>query len=185
MRRPLRRCAPLDTPATQDAPSAAADVSRAKIMIVDDEPIAIKVVQKHLQEIGCNSFVTTTESKHALEMIHREMPDLVLLDIMMPDINGLELLRRIRSVGPFQYLPIIIVTAHAEPSVKREALDSGATDFLAKPVDPNELAPRVRNVLAAKAYQDHLAGYAERLEREVRERTEELLAMRQRLRSAR
>ena len=110
-------------------------LNRAKIMVVDDEPGIIKAVAKHLRGIGCSQLVTTTDSSQALELIRNEQPDLILLDIMMPQVTGLELLRLVRAESQLRHLPVIILTAHADPATKREALEAGATDFLGKPVD--------------------------------------------------
>ncbi len=160
-------------------PAHEASLEDAVIMIVDDEPINIKAVRKYLEGFGYKRFVATTDSSQALDMIRRERPDVVLLDIMMPHVNGLELLRMMRNDPGLQYLPVIILTAYCDAQTKRQALETGATDFLAKPVDPSELAPRVRNALIVKMYQDHLLNYAEQLEHEVRQRTQQLSATRQ------
>lgn len=157
---------------------AASDLVRAKIMIIDDEPVNGRVLKKYLRRIGYESFHLITDATEALDAIRMSCPDLVLLDLMMPRLNGMDLLRQIRSEDALQNLPVIILTAHSSPSNKLEALEAGANEFLAKPVDPHELAPRVRNVLAVKARHDHLAECARRLEQEVQRRTEELLAAR-------
>ena len=146
----------------------------AKIAIIDDEPINIKVARRHLQNVGYQAFVTTSDASTAFEMISREQPDVVLLDVMMPQVNGLDLLRLIRADRHLQHIPVLILTASTEAQIKLEALESGATDFLAKPVDPNELVPRIRNALIVKAHHDHLARYSEQLEEQVRARTVEL-----------
>jgi diguanylate cyclase (GGDEF)-like protein len=86
-------------------------------------------------------------------------PDILLLDLDMPDINGFEVLSAVRAHHDYKYLPVIILTASEDPDSKLKALEMGATDFLSKPVDPSELALRVRNTLSAKAYQDQLAYY--------------------------
>ncbi len=146
----------------------------AKVLIVDDEPVNIKVVRKHLQLAGYHNFVTTAESPRAMETVAAEMPDVVLLDVMMPQVNGLQILEWIREDPRLQHIPVIILTASSDSETKLKALTLGATDFLAKPVDPNELLPRLRNVLTVKAHQDHLAGYSAKLEAEVRRRTAEV-----------
>jgi putative two-component system response regulator len=146
----------------------------AKIMIVDDEPVNVKVVRKHLQGAGYLNFVTTTDSTQCMEILQREKPDLILLDVMMPQINGLQILEWIRSDERYKHLPVVILTASTDSTTKLAALNLGATDFLPKPIDSNELLPRVRNVLTVKAHQDHLASYSEQLEREVQRRTAEL-----------
>ncbi len=145
-----------------------------KILIVDDEPINLQVARKHLLLAGYKQFVLTADPTEVLALLEQEHPDLVLLDIMMPGMSGLELLRAIRARDDFGHLPILILTALDDREVKSEALNGGATDFLTKPVDPTELLPRVRNALAIKAHHDHLQHYASELERTVRARTAEL-----------
>ncbi len=149
----------------------------ARIMIVDDEPINIKVVRKYLQQLGYQTFITTTESDRAISMIRREVPDVLLMDVMMPT-NGLDILQELRQDDLTAHLPVIILTAATDRETKLRALELGATDFLAKPVDSSELAPRVRNALVVRSYQNYLAGYAERLEQAVEKRTAELAASR-------
>ena len=150
----------------------------ARIAIVDDEPINIKVARKYLQGVGYHQFVTTTDSTTAVSMIAGESPDVVLLDIMMPLVSGIDILRAVRADSRLCHIPILILTASTDAQTKLMALESGATDFLAKPVDPNELVPRIRNALIVKAHHDHLARYSEQLEEQVRARTRELEASR-------
>jgi putative two-component system response regulator len=151
----------------------------AAIMIVDDALTNIKVVRKHLQTVGYENFLTTEDSTAAFDMMRRAQPDLVLLDVMMPQVSGLDILRQMRSDERLCHVPVLILTAATDAKTKVEALELGATDFLAKPVDPNELVPRVRNALIVKAHQDHLSSYSEQLEREVQLRTAELATSRQ------
>jgi len=156
--------------------AASVDVT-ARIMIVDDEPINIKVARKYLQQLGYENFITTTDSGEAVSIVLQETPDVLLLDVRMPT-NGLEILRDLRQNAQSAYLPVIILTATTDAETKLLALDLGATDFLAKPVDPNELAPRVRNALVVRKYQNQLINNAEQLERTVERRTAELEASR-------
>lgn len=128
-------------------------------MIVDDEPINIDVVQAFLEEDGYSEFVTVEDSRQALEVLEKKRPDLLLLDLMMPHVSGFDILRRLRNQPKFEFLPVIILTAATDTANKLQALELGATDFLAKPLDHSELSLRVRNTLAAKAYQDQLAYY--------------------------
>ncbi|VAX39380.1 Response regulator [hydrothermal vent metagenome] len=144
------------------------------IAIVDDEPINIKVAQKYLEMDGYKNFVTTTEPQNALSIFRKSPPDMILLDIMMPEISGIDLLRTMRDDETLSHIPVVILTASGSAELKKEALDLGANDFLAKPIDPNELLPRVRNVLALKKYQDQLSEYANNLENIVLQRTEDL-----------
>jgi DNA-binding response OmpR family regulator len=147
----------------------------AKIMLVDDDAVTIAVVRRHLESVGYHDFVVCTSAILALEQLRQERPDMVLLDVVMPDVNGLQILRQLREDEDLSRTPVIILTASTNPETKLRALESGATDFLAKPVDPSELVLRVRNVLNVKAFQDHLASYAEGLERAVSQRTAQLV----------
>jgi cyclic di-GMP phosphodiesterase len=146
----------------------------SKILIVDDEPINVKLVRKYLKMQGYHNFITTSESPQVLELVERERPDLLLLDVMMPVMSGLDVLRELRAVPGGRYLPVIVLTALNDRSVRLEALELGAADFLSKPLDVAELMPRVRNVLMAKAYQNRLAGHSAELEAAVGERTRQL-----------
>jgi signal transduction histidine kinase len=148
----------------------------AKIMIVDDEPTTARLVRRYLEDVGFDSFVLHTDSVTAIDVIACEQPDVVLLDVMMPHVSGLEILSEIRQHEPLAQVPVIILTAALAAETKLAALELGAADFLAKPVDSSELILRVRNVLSAKALRDHLADYAGELERTVSLRTAQLTA---------
>ena len=128
----------------------------AVIMMVDDEPITMEVSQAFLEEAGYRNFVLVDESPKAIDIIEQRRPDVVLLDLMMPEVSGFDILRALRANDDLKHLPVIVLTSSVDSETKLEALELGATDFLAKPVDPSELRLRVRNTLAAKAYQDQL-----------------------------
>ena len=132
-------------------------LTRARVMIVDDEPIMIDVVQAFLEDAGYANFLTTEDSRQALDLMLHERPDVLLLDLLMPGKSGFELLNEIRAEPRLRYMPVIVLTAASDADTKLQALELGATDFLAKPVDPSELTLRLRNALAFKAYQDQLA----------------------------
>ncbi|SRR6056297_544968 len=146
----------------------------SRVMIVDDEEINVDVVQAYLEEEGFTNFITTTDSREAINLAQRHKPDLVLLDINMPHVNGLQILRTMRLDAQLKRIPTVILTAETGAENKLKALRLGATDFLAKPVDPSELMLRLENVLAAKVYYDYLREYSDSLEHQVRERTAEL-----------
>ena len=148
----------------------------ARIMVVDDEPINIKVVCEHLKDAGFRDFVTTTDPRQAMAVLEQHNPDILLLDIAMPEISGLEVLRMLRAEYNGAQLPVIILTAIEDREVKASALELGATEFLTKPLDPTDLLPRVLNALAAKAHHDRLQQSALELECQVQARTAELLA---------
>ena len=111
-------------------------------MIVDDEPVNVKVVHKYLRDAGYVNFITTTDSTTCMETLKAEQPDIVLLDVMMPQVNGLQILEWIRADKRFKHIPVLILTASTDSTTKLSALKLGATDFLPKPVDPHELLPR-------------------------------------------
>jgi putative two-component system response regulator len=137
------------------------------IMIVDDVAVNVKVVQAHLTAAGFEDFVMVTEAAQVMANLRRCQPDILLLDIMMPDISGLDILKEIREDEQFGLTPVLILTGAESRELKREALRLGATDFLNKPVDAEELVPRVRNALLVKRHQDEL-------EARVQARTAEL-----------
>lgn len=139
----------------------------ARIMLLDDEELNLLLIESYLRDVGYSDFVTETDPRRAMAVINSEQPDIVLSDICMPGMSGLELLAALRKTERHRHLPILLLTASTEPSLKLEALRLGASDFLAKPVDPSELALRVRNVLAAKTLHDEARQYSERLERQV------------------
>ncbi|KPJ98254.1 MAG: hypothetical protein AMJ60_08945 [Desulfobacterales bacterium SG8_35] len=128
-------------------------------MIIDDEPITLEMVQAFLEEAGYTNFILVEKSTEAMEHILNSEPDILLLDLMMPEVSGYDILTQVRELPKLRYLPIIILTAATDTESKLRALDLGATDFLAKPVDPSELSLRVRNTLAAKSYLDKLSYY--------------------------
>lgn len=155
------------------------NTKHARIMIVDDEELNILVARKHLADAGYSNFLTVTDSSTAVARIKDEKPDLILLDIMMPEVSGLDILHLLSLEDRLQHIPVLILSASTDNDLKRVCLELGVTDFLSKPVDPCELLPRVRNVLLNKHYRDQLAQHAEQLEQQVRQRTAELAASRE------
>lgn len=136
-----------------------ARLRKATIMMIDDEPITIEVLKEFLEEAGYQNFVSTSESRDALNLIETERPDVILLDLKMPHISGFDILKAMRANKKMRHIPVIVLTSATDAETKLKALELGATDFLAKPVDSSELFLRLRNTLAAKAYQDRLTYY--------------------------
>jgi diguanylate cyclase (GGDEF)-like protein len=145
--------------ASAEPANAFAALTNSKVMMVDDDPIMLEVVQTYLEEAGYTSFVTTSDPTQAMELLVKQRPDLLLLDLMMPKVSGFDILAQVRAHEELRYTPIIMLTAESEGSAKLKALELGATDFLLKPVDPSELRLRLRNALAFKAYQDRLSDF--------------------------
>jgi diguanylate cyclase len=134
-------------------------LTQATIMMVDDEETTMEIMRAYLEDAGYQHFVLVEDSSLAMECIEEYRPDILLLDLMMPNVPGFEILRQVRNHSKLKHLPVIILTSSSDAETKLQALDWGATDFLAKPVDPSELKLRVRNTLAARAYQNQLAYY--------------------------
>ncbi|MEO1525121.1 MAG: HD domain-containing phosphohydrolase [Planctomycetota bacterium] len=156
-------------------------LATAKIAVVDDEELNIEIVQGHLRHEGYQNFFRSTDSTQALELFRRVQPDVVLMDVVMPGMTGLEVLAAMREDESMVHIPVIVLTADDGADTKMHALRLGPSDVLYKPVDATEMLLRVRNVLTVKAYQDHLAGHSQELERMVRERTADLAASRRRI----
>lgn len=140
--------------APEDAERLITDLT---VMMVDDEPLLTEVIGTYLEDAGHRELVAVNDPSRALETIRARQPDLLLLDLVMPGISGFDILREIRADEQLRYTPVIVLTAASDPPTKLKALDMGATEFLAKPVDPSELVLRVRNALVLKMYQDKLA----------------------------
>ncbi|MCC6006648.1 MAG: response regulator [Rhodobacteraceae bacterium] len=134
----------------------------ALILVVDDQPANIDVLQMRLESQGYD--IATAENGHeALARIAELQPDLVLLDVMMPGIDGLEVCRRVRADPGQPYMPIVMVTAKADRNDIVAGLDAGADDYLTKPVDQTELMARVRSMLRIKMLQDKVRAQADAL----------------------
>ncbi len=131
----------------------------ATIMLIDDEPTTLDILQALLEDAGYRHFITTSQSNQAMELIGNQNPDVILTDLNMPEVSGFDILKVIRAHVRHQHIPVIVLTSADDATTKLQALQLGATDFLAKPVDPSELALRLRNTLAAKAHQDRLTNY--------------------------
>lgn len=134
-----------------------AQIDNAVIMMVDDEPILLELLQSFLEDQGYKNFVAIEDSTQALDSMHEYHPDILLLDLKMPKLGGLDIIKLIRKDSYLKRLPIIVLTSSTDSETKLKALELGATDFLAKPVDASELALRLRNTLTVKTYQDQLA----------------------------
>lgn len=176
----------LRTPDTLVMPRNEPVCGDALITIVDDDAYNVLVVRKMLQQAGYTRFATTTDSNCVVDMIRREPPELLLLDIMMPGLSGLEIAQIIRDGEPaISQTPIIVLTASTEREVRNDALRLGVSDFLSKPVDPCELVLRVNNTITAKARFDELSRLSHSLDELVQSKTRELEARTRQLEESR
>ncbi len=139
------------------------DTPQLCILIVDDEPMNIRTLEGLLYGQPYE-LMTATSGAEALMLIEENPPDLILLDVMMPQMNGLEVCQRLKSNPNYRLIPIVIVTALSEIADRVKALEAGADDFLSKPVDGMELIARVRSLLRVhQLYAEIERATAERL----------------------
>ncbi|MBT7862310.1 MAG: sigma-54-dependent Fis family transcriptional regulator, partial [Gemmatimonadetes bacterium] len=117
-----------------------------KILIVDDEPFNVDVLEQELEEQGYET-CAANNGERALEILAEEKPDLVLLDWMMPGMDGIEVLQRMRATQEWQRIPVIMLTARTTTEDKVRGLDAGADDYVTKPIDEAELSARIRAML--------------------------------------
>ncbi len=146
-----------------------------KILIVDDQETNVRLMETLLQAEGYAT-VAATNGREALTLAEAEKPDLILLDIMMPDMDGFEAVKHLKEDPVTQSIPVIMITALDDQETKIRALESGAEEFLTKPIVRVDLTMRVRNLLRLKKYGDLLSDQKAVLEDLVRIRTAELEA---------
>ena len=153
------------------------------ILVVDDQPQNIELLVAHLVPQGYQ-IVTATNGEEALSKLASHQIDLILLDIVMPGMDGYTLTARIRKDSTHRQLPIILVTALKDREDRIKGIDAGCDDFISKPIDKLELLARVRSLLKVKAYNDLMNNYRDELEREVSNRTDDLKTALQRIKNA-
>ena len=124
-------------------------------MIVDDEPVVAEVLRRLLVKEGYHADVFN-DGQAALDALPEVRPHLVLLDVNMPGLSGMDVCRRLKQDPAYRLTPVVMVTGQAQRDARLEGLEAGADDFLAKPVDPQELMIRVRSLVRIKRYTDDL-----------------------------
>ena len=146
---------------------------RAKILIVDDEVRERKLLEFLCRGLG-HDVIFAKNGSDGVDMAARELPDLILMDVMMPTMDGFKATERIKGSDVTGHTPVIILTSLDEPESRIKGISKGANDYLTKPFDRNELALRIRNNLMIKNYLDLLKDQNKELERKVAEKTEEI-----------
>ena len=137
-------------------------MENAKILVVDDEPVNIELISGYLERDY--EIIPAYSGKEAIEKVGLEKPDVVLLDIMMPQMSGYEVCEKIKKEGSTRSIPVVMVTALSELEDKIKAIEAGADDFLTKPINSLELKTRVRSLLKGKYYYDQLVRNKEQME---------------------
>jgi signal transduction histidine kinase len=136
-----------------------------RILIVDDEEANVLLLERMLSRAGYGFLTSTTDSRQAVRLFHESHADLVLLDLMMPFLDGYAVMEQILAEQPESaYVPILVLTADVTPQALRRALSAGAKDFLTKPFDQTELLLRVKNLLETRFLNVSLHDQVHRLE---------------------
>ena len=150
----------------------AADILNAKILIVDDQAANIRLLEQLLAGDGYTALTSTTNPQEVCDLHRRHHYDLILLDLLMPEMDGFEVLEALKDVEVDSYVPVLVITA--QPGHKLRALQAGAKDFVSKPFDLVEVKTRIHNLLEVRLQYRQIAEHNVRLEQTVLERTAEL-----------
>src|SRR4051812_40813285 len=129
--------------------------TNGRVLIVDDYEANLSALRLLLERQGYD-VMTASNGRDALHVVHRERPDLVLLDVVMPEISGLEVCASLKTVVETSLTPVVLVSAVQERTLRLEGIDAGADDFLNKPIDPEELYARVKSLIRLKRLTDDL-----------------------------
>ncbi|MCK9202402.1 MAG: response regulator [Gallionella sp.] len=148
------------------------DILHGKILIVDDKEANILLLERMLRSAGYVSISTTMDPARVCELHRKNRYDLILLDLLMPGMNGFQVMESLKEIEPGGYLPVLVITA--QPDQKLHALETGAKDFVSKPFELAEVLVRVHNMLEVRLLHKELHNYNDVLEQRVRERTAEL-----------
>jgi len=148
----------------------------ARILIVDDEPGNIDLLRRVLERAGFHKLESTCDPREAAALYVKTRPDLILLDLHMPHLDGFAVMDRLNQIAEASYLPILMLTGDLTPEARRDALSRGAKDFVNKPFNPDEVLLRIRTLLETRFLYLQIQSQNQMLEAKVRERTRELEA---------
>ena len=152
------------------------DIRRARILVVDDEPVNVQLLEYLLKTTGYENVFSTNDPRQVVSLHLKHRFDLIILDLHMPGMDGFDVMEALKPLESDSWLPVLVVTA--EPEKKLAALEAGARDFIGKPFDTVEVMTRIRNLLEVRLLHRESRDYGAQLEREVRERTAELARFR-------
>jgi len=136
-------------------PTADRSLEAPKVLLVDDNTANLQVLRENLDGLGYKLLIAKS-GKSALEIVRKACPDLLLLDIMMPEMDGYEVCRRLKAAEESRHIPVIFLTAMADAEDEAKGLALGAVDYITKPINPDLVRARVRNHLELKRHRDHL-----------------------------
>src|SRR5688572_20305314 len=149
-------------------------VTNARILIVDDEPASVDVLRRVLERGGYLQIESTTDARGTVALYNDYQPDLILLDLHMPHLDGLQVMDALNRVIEASYLPILMLTGDVSPEARSRALSRGAKDFLNKPFLSDEVLLRIRTLLETRFLYLDVQSQNQALEARIRERTREL-----------
>jgi putative two-component system response regulator len=152
------------------------EFKNARILIVDDEPLNVDLLRRLLERAGFSRIESTTDSREAVDLYVKFRPDLILLDLHMPHLGGLEVMDELNQIAEASYLPILMLTGDDTPEAKREALSRGAKDFVNKPFHSDEVLLRIGTLLETRFLYLQIQSQNQILEARVRDRTRDLEA---------
>jgi CheY-like chemotaxis protein len=156
----------------------AAEILSSRILIVDDLAANVRLLEQMLSAAGYSCIDSTTDSREVCELHQKNHYDLILLDLMMPVMDGFAVLDGLRAIEAERYVPVLVITA--QPGHKLRALQAGAKDFISKPIDLIEAKARIHNMLEVRLLYRRIEDHNRLLEQTVLERTAELRASEER-----
>lgn len=152
---------------------ASPELAHSRILAVDDEEDNVRVLGQMLRWAGYHNLDLTSDPLEAVQLYAQRTPDLVLLDLHMPTLDGFGVMSRLH-VQPGDWIPFLILTGDLDPEIRERALSAGARDFVTKPFDIGEVLQRIKNLLETRQLHLRLRRHAEELEEKVRDRTQQL-----------
>jgi putative two-component system response regulator len=149
-------------------------ILKAKVLIVDDQELSTRLLIGIFRKAGYNNLTTTQDPRNAFKLYKEINPDLLVLDLNMPHLDGFQVMEQLKTLENESYLPILVITGEEKLETRFQALKSGAKDFLYKPYDPVEVLLRVRNLIEVRMLHNEIRDQNKILEEKVHERTQQL-----------
>ncbi|MCA9409458.1 MAG: response regulator, partial [Candidatus Omnitrophica bacterium] len=150
------------------------DILDARILIVDDQELDIRLIEEYLRKAGFRNITKTIDSSQVLELFQKIKPDLLIVDIYMPKVDGFKIIQEIRAQNPSDYLPILVLSNEETQEIRFRALEEGAKDYLVKPYNRIEAIKRINNLLETRLLHNQMRDQNYDLEEKVKQRTKEL-----------
>ncbi len=150
------------------------ELKQSNILIVDDNPANVSLLECILEDEGYDNFTSTTDPRLVLSLCQKEAFDIILLDIRMPYLSGIEVMQQLGAQIVDDYLPVLVLTAQTDMQTRQAALKAGAKDFVTKPFEQWEVMLRIRNLLETRYFYKRQVLRGDMLEEEVNRRTEEI-----------